>query len=470
MSALGQAGQPALAVASARWLVQMVAADVAHQHDRGEIAHPLGAGTGDERARPEELLARLHDPFESAQGRGHLSRLEVCFRLREHAGQGDERAECLGRVGRDRSKGHASVLLAHQHAQVVTPQVRDDDVIEPVSVQVAQGRGARVRSDLQRVTCQKPAPAVAVEQLDLARFGTGTDQVDQIVLVQPPGGDVTHAWPHHQVPSVAEGAIPRPEKELDLGLVEQRHRQVGVAVPIEVAGRGAEGRLACVRNGLHGVDLPAAEIPEDRQVVVPPVGYHEVVTALAEEIGGDHVRGTVRLLEVSPRIERQAAAVVRDPDDPALADGDDVAPTVPIDVLGHHGEGVAEELDVVPLSETATPVPREDRDRHGAVVGGDEVEKPVAVQVRERDAARADGRLDVMGRVLAARLRQEDAHEAPFERGPAGDDVAPAVAVQVAERDAERLGVLDEGELADGVAWRREATVPRARGAAAEGA
>ena len=124
----------------------------------------------------------------------------------------------------------------------------------------------------------------------------------------------------------------------------------------------------------------------------------------------------------------------------------------------------------MPLSETATPVPREDRDRHGAVVGGDEVEKPVAVQVRERDAARADGRLDVMGRVLAARLRQEDAHEAPFERGPAGDDVAPAVAVQVAERDAERLGVLDEGELADGVAWRREATVPRARGAAAEGA
>src|SRR5262249_36126621 len=152
------------------------------------------------------------------------------------------------------------------------------------------------------------------------------------------------------------------------------------------------------------------------------------------------------------------------------ADGRDVRPPVAVDVLDGYGEGAAEELDVAALPEAAASVPREDRDRHGAVVGGDQVEMPIVVQGRGGDAARGNGGLDGRGGIFTPRLGEEDAQEPPLEDGPAGDDVPPAVAVQVAECDAKRFGALDEREPADGVAWGRRAAIPhRAPGAAAGG-
>src|SRR5207245_2429872 len=128
---------------------------------------------------------------------------------------------------------------------------------------------------------------------DLARLRAGADQVDLVVLVQPAGYDVAHTLADRQLPSMAEGTVAVAEEYLDLGLVEECHGEIGMAVAIEVPRRDAECPLTGVWNALHGVRLPAAHVLQDHQMVFPPVRHHEVAMAVTIEIDGDNVRRAV---------------------------------------------------------------------------------------------------------------------------------------------------------------------------------
>src|SRR5262245_29136874 len=389
--------------------------------------------------------------------------LEVAVAVDVRGCDREDPVEVRGRVERERRRAEVAggILEGDRHA--VGSNARGEDLEVAVAVEV-RGRDrdglVEVRSRVERERRRaEVARGVLEENRHAIANLAGAEDLEVAVAVEVRGrdrsGNVGRRGRVEHERRLAEGA--RGILEEDGQTVAVGREDLEVAVSIEVCGgdrhRPVEARR--VEHERRRAEVPGGVLEEDRQEVAQIARGEDFEVPVTVEIHGRH---RDRLVEAQGRVERERRRAeptggVLEEDGHAVATGvrgEDLEVAVAVEVRGPDRDWLVDAGGRVERQrgriEGAGGALEEDRHAVADLVGGEDLEVAVAVEVRGRDRdwlVEGGGRVERQrGRIEGAGGALEEDRHAVADRGRC-EDLEVAVTVEVGGRD--RAWVVDAG-------------------------
>ena len=424
----------------------------------GEIHPPVAIdepGGDEQSARPGREATLGPEPsIRSPQEDGHVGGPVVrSHQIRPPVGIEIVDGDCDRRKpGAEASLGReGSVGPAEEQGDVVGSAVGHRQVRCPVRVEVPDRHRERVPTgpDMHGgIEVSIPSTHEDREVAEGSRevlAGVGDDQIGSTVVVQISERDPVRRVPGGMTHGVGERPAAVTEVNREIPRLDVRHREVGLAVAVEIADGQREGAIPRSKARAQA-ECPVPVAEQDRntapvgvrvEVRVPGVGDREIAPRVAIEIARrDENRpvvgqGDAGLLSIGPvtvpEEDRESVGVIHHRH---------VAVPITIEIVECDGRRVGTAQAPGRAPEGGVAVSKEHEDVIGTIMGDDDVRLRVPVEITEEEGAWIVGHADRPPRREATvSLAEVDQHRGTVTVG--GDEVLVPVGVEVGHAETE---------------------------------